>query len=197
MLKRRDMGEQLFHAYRIDNSLRIGFLLGYPATVQHKIRNFDHTIMALPIFPYPFEEFRNHIKASKQFEDYEHVTIRGEMRDIGSKQTHGGHCFRVFEYMKDTYPDKGEAMYKGDIYIRILDYISEHQTRFRWSWHGLLKRSDKQRRALISEDLYRAVHFIFTDPDYRDAGDKVKPGIVVSLSVSFRKLRLAVNRDLI
>lgn len=95
----------------------------------------------------------------KHVYEWEHLSLGGKTTHVGKDQSHWAMSGRIIEYFRDSYPDINEAMYKSKVFMDIHDYIGNHYGLFRR--HGFLKSSQKERRALISFDLFRAVHHVF------------------------------------
>ena len=137
---------------------------------------------------YCFNEFEAHIAAMKEVYNWEHLSLGGKTTYVGKDQSHWAMSGRIIEYFRDSYPDISEAMNKSEVFMRIHDYIGENFARFRRQ--GFIKETGEERRALVSLDLYRAVHHVFADYPY-ESREKIKPRQVLALAKAFRAVRKA------
>ena len=132
-------------------------------------------------YPYPFEEFYDHVKAMDEVRGWEHTVAFGE---IGPAQTNEKNSARVIEYFSDSYADFKEAVHKSDCFLRIHDYIGAHIKLF-----GKRKLLSNRKKNVASVDraLFRAVHFVFTDGSVSETGS-YKPEQVADLAQAFKIL---------
>jgi len=127
-------------------------------------------------FPYPYEEFADHMKAMKTVRTWEHTSRFGH---LGDDQSSRANTARVVEYFFDTYVDKKEAVHKAEILLSIYDYIGRNAEIF-------IKKGLVETLAggpfSVESSLLRAVHHIFTVVE-RPAS--VDPRNVIALATAF------------
>ena len=129
-------------------------------------------------FPYPYEEFGEHIRAMKTVREWEHTVRFG---DLGNDQSTRSNSARVIEYFSDCYSDGREALYKAGTFLSIYDYIGRHEEMF--IKKNLLDKVE-QRLYAVDPALLRAVHHVFTTAP--EPGG-VEPKRIMSLARAFRQ----------
>ena len=128
------------------------------------------------VFPYPYEEFADHMKAMKTVRTWEHTSRFGH---LGKDQSSRANNARVVEYFFDTYVDKREAVHKAEILLSIYDYIGRHAEIFMKK--GLVEMVAGGPFS-VESSLLRAVHHIFTVVDRPSCVD---PRNVIALATAF------------
>jgi hypothetical protein len=130
-------------------------------------------------FPYPYEEFLDHVKAMKTVQEWEHTLRFGH---LGKDQTSRANSARVLEYFSDSYIDQKEALHKAELFLSIYDYIGRNAVFF--SKKALLEQTGN---ALFSVEpaLLRSVHFAFTAADRQS---DINPKLISNLARAFTNL---------
>jgi hypothetical protein len=107
-------------------------------------------------FPYPYEEFADHIRAMRMVRRWEYTERFGH---LGTDQNSQANSARIVEYFSDTYANQQEALQKAELFLLISDYLARHAALF--ARKGLV---DAEGEGLISVEpaLLRAVHHLFT-----------------------------------
>ena len=83
-------------------------------------------------FPYPFQEFLDHLAALEIVSKYEYVTLSsGKVVELsGEPGDAGDMIFRVLDYMRQLYSDEAEVFYKGARFMVIVHHMSSHLPAF-------------------------------------------------------------------
>jgi hypothetical protein len=73
-------------------------------------------------FIYSFQEFCDHLAAMEIVRDYEFITLRnGESIELSGDRSFESMVIRVMDYMRQIYPNKQEAFFKGSRLTMILN----------------------------------------------------------------------------
>jgi len=111
-------------------------------------------------YPYSFEQFETHRAAMPHVMQWQHLHLTSPPTEIGTSQTHSARSGRIIEYFNDCYSYRHEAADKSMVFMAIHEYIALHFRTFKW--HRLLKRSRQKGDVLVTQGLFRAVHFAVT-----------------------------------
>lgn len=141
-------------------------------------------IKSLPVrrFPYPYEEFADHLKALCTVRQWEYTSRFGH---LGSDQTSRANNARILEYFSDCYTDSQEAVHKAELLLSIYDYIGRNVLFF--SRKGVVD-VDENNVFSVDPGLLRAIHHLFTAAERPTAVDPKK---VLALARAFNDLELA------
>lgn len=107
-------------------------------------------------YPYPYEEFADHIRAMRMVRNWQYTSHFGH---VGGEQTNRASNARVLDYFADCYSDPHEAVRKAELFLCINDYLGRHVADF--SRTDMLEVSDTG-DLLVAPALLRAVHHVFT-----------------------------------
>jgi hypothetical protein len=130
-------------------------------------------------FPYPYEEFAQHLDAMKQVQKWEDTVLFGNLADRNPSSANSA---RIIEYFNDTYSDAKEVIQKSNCFMQIHGYIGKHLHFFKRK--GLLWPGEKG-MTTIDRNLFRAVHFIFTEQKISIKPDEVDAKKVFILAKAF------------
>jgi hypothetical protein len=133
-------------------------------------------------FPYPYEEFAQHLDAMKQVQKWEDTALFGNLADRNPSSANSA---RIIEYFNDTYSDAKEAVHKSNCFMQIHDYIGKHLQFFKRK--GLLWPGENGMNT-IDRNLFRAVHFIFTEQKIPIKPDDINPRRVLILALAFKRI---------
>jgi hypothetical protein len=128
-------------------------------------------------FPYPYEEFADHVGAMKMVRQWEHTSRFGH---LGKAQSTQANIARVVEYFSDTYPNSAEALQKAELFLSICDYIARNETLF---VRKSMLEKDEDGSFSVEPFLLRAVHYHFT------AGSRAgtaEPRRILTLAKAFK-----------
>ena len=141
---------------------------------------------------FPIEEFLLHARASGQFMNYQHVTVRGTIVEFPNQPSTGSMRWLYDEYLKDSGYTPAERLFKVPIFCSIYKYIAAHEKVFRNK--GLIKDSADAGFPRIAEDLFRAVHWFATAKRTRLQVDGIKPRHILHLAKAFREARSVLKQ---
>jgi hypothetical protein len=143
------------------------------------------------------EEFLAHLKDARQFMNYQHLTVRGEVVEFPNKPSSHSMRWLYDEYLKDSGYAAKERMRRIAIFCGIHEYLAHHEEFFRKK--DFIKEDEANRRPKISEDLFRAVHWFATAKRTHLSADSVDPRAVLDLAKAFKKarteLKTAASKD--
>ena len=137
---------------------------------------------AMLAFPYPFEEFSQHIDAMKLVQKWEDTTLFGNLTD---RDANSANSARIIDYFNDTYSDKKEVAHKSMCFMQIHDYIGKHLQHFK---KEELLSPGENGMVSIDHNLFRAVHFIFTEQSIPIKPEEINPRNVSNLALGFRHI---------
>ena len=133
------------------------------------------------------EEFLAHLKDARQFMNYQHLTIRGQVVEFPNEPSSRSMRWLYDEYLKDAGYAPKERMHRIAIFCAIHEYLAHHEEFFRKK--DFIKEEEAGRPPRITEDLFRAVHWFATLKRTRLSADNVDPRAVLDLAKAFKKAR--------
>jgi hypothetical protein len=136
-------------------------------------------------FTYSFEEFSDHLAAMDIVQQYEDIWTPGAGHiEITSDQPNFMTAsLKVMDYMRQLYKDEQEVFFKGSRFTIIMNFIAHHLDDFETARLAVRGVSE----SLLAEPAWRAVHQIFTAPDWLSHGRDVTIQEVIEAARTYEK----------
>ena len=131
-------------------------------------------------FPYPYEEFADHLRAMPTVRDWEYTSRFGH---LGTDQTRRARGARIIDFFCDSFADWREAVYKAEVFLLIHDYLGRHAPFF--IRNGVLEKHLHGGYA-AEPGLLRALHYVFI----AFQPPEVEPRLVLTLAKAFKQFEL-------